>query len=275
MFPPPEYIPPLVFSFKKKGRARMHDTPPDAETADLEFREKRPDVLRRDKYACACCGIIAKDGKESGGGLEVHHLSGDHHDNRFENLITVCQICHAVLHFWFSATPNRHYSHPNIRKSMRIVHLPWISQEDLNLLSWAMAIVRYRCERIPCEQGKPDMDARALEIGESAGMLADAVMDCGKIPGSFFPGENGSCKAEAVKALGNAANLAMALREIARGHPDAFTERDGFLQGLRVFFDPAHLTDYAVKYSAMPSWLPGPGSKWAELWQAASDGGRA
>lgn len=271
LIPPPAFIPDLVLSFKTKGQARMNDSLEDAKTSDFEFKEKRPDVLRRDKYTCMCCGIVAHpsaDAKESGGGLEVHHLSGDHHDNRYENLISLCPICHAVLHFWFSATKGRY------RKAMVIVYLPWISQGNLNLLSWGTSIVRYRCEQISREHGLPAMDAKALAIGGNAEGLVDAILECGKIPGDFFPDELGRKRKEILDVLGNAANLAMALREIARGHPEAFSEREQMLYGLRVFFHPDHLKDLAIKFSAMPAWLPGLGSKWAETWQAASDGRR-
>ena len=267
--PPPAYIPALTISFKMRGRARLFDSSPEAENADLEFRERRPEILKRDKYTCGCCGIVTQPsaGKESGGGLEVHHLSGDHHDNRWENLLSLCPICHAILHFWFSALKGPY------RKAMLILHLPWISQADLNLMSWGIAVVRHRCSALESEGESTSRERlMAREIEETAEEIQRLLIDNGRFPDDFFPP---GCSKGAYEALGNAANLAMALRGIARGHADEFSERETLLQGIRVFFHPDHLKDAARKFSAMPAWLPGPGPKWAVLWQAASDGRRA
>lgn len=42
---------------------------------------------------CECCGLSEWNGKQIP--LELHHINGDHHDNRFENLMAICPNCHA------------------------------------------------------------------------------------------------------------------------------------------------------------------------------------
>jgi hypothetical protein len=55
------------------------------------FREMRPIVRERDRYACATCGKT--DGK-----LIVHHIDHVPWHNEVMNLITLCETCHMVHH---------------------------------------------------------------------------------------------------------------------------------------------------------------------------------
>ena len=45
------------------------------------------------EYRCECCGLTEWNGKPIP--LELHHINGDHYDNRFENLQLLCPNCHA------------------------------------------------------------------------------------------------------------------------------------------------------------------------------------
>ena len=47
-------------------------------------------VLQRDNYQCQNC--------HSKSYLRIHHLNGDKEDNRMENLLTLCQRCHRIVH---------------------------------------------------------------------------------------------------------------------------------------------------------------------------------
>jgi ATP-dependent DNA helicase RecQ len=56
------------------------------------YEELRRQVLRRDRWKCQSCGALSN--------LEVHHrqlrsLAGDDAE---QNLITLCNACHASLH---------------------------------------------------------------------------------------------------------------------------------------------------------------------------------
>lgn len=45
------------------------------------------------EYKCECCGITEWNGKPAP--LELHHINGNHSDNRLENLQILCCNCHA------------------------------------------------------------------------------------------------------------------------------------------------------------------------------------
>ncbi len=67
---------------------RMHT----GNTPDGKWRKIRREILKRDNYTCRACGIRSEKY------MEVHHINGDHTDNRPENLVTLCPMCHAVFH---------------------------------------------------------------------------------------------------------------------------------------------------------------------------------
>lgn len=48
------------------------------------------------EYKCERCGITEWQGYPVP--LELHHINGNHYDNRFENLIILCSNCHALVH---------------------------------------------------------------------------------------------------------------------------------------------------------------------------------
>ena len=56
------------------------------------YETLRQQVLRRDGWRCQSCGMMSN--------LEVHHKRFRSHsgDDSEENLIAVCDLCHAALH---------------------------------------------------------------------------------------------------------------------------------------------------------------------------------
>ena len=58
----------------------------------VSYETLRQQVLHRDGWRCQSCGTMAN--------LEVHHKRFRSHsgDDSEENLITVCDLCHAALH---------------------------------------------------------------------------------------------------------------------------------------------------------------------------------
>ena len=47
-----------------------------------------------DKGICACCGNNFPS-------ITIHHLDGNHDNNRKDNLISVCKLCHSIIHVGF------------------------------------------------------------------------------------------------------------------------------------------------------------------------------
>jgi 5-methylcytosine-specific restriction endonuclease McrA len=57
-----------------------------------QYNSLRSQVLRRDGWRCQFCGAMSN--------LEVHHKDFRSHsgDDSEENLITLCNVCHATVH---------------------------------------------------------------------------------------------------------------------------------------------------------------------------------
>lgn len=113
---------PIVLSIKR-GRFRRDDL--EAESADAGFGETKLAVQIRDAKTCHFCGFQADKWQD------IHHGNDDHHDNRRENLITVCKICHACHHIGLAGMNN----------GGSIIYLPEISQVELNRLVRAMYVI--------------------------------------------------------------------------------------------------------------------------------------
>ncbi len=59
----------------------------------LSLKNKRNRVLKNSEFKCSCCGINQWNGKPIK--LEVHHINGNHADDREENLTALCPNCHS------------------------------------------------------------------------------------------------------------------------------------------------------------------------------------
>src|SRR5260363_247769 len=79
---------PLVFSVNRKVW-RQDDA--GMESADAEYKAKRPVVLAKGDDRCVFCGFRSKH-------TEVHHCNDDHTDNRDENLAIADPLCHGTQH---------------------------------------------------------------------------------------------------------------------------------------------------------------------------------
>lgn len=120
---------PILFPSVKRSTFRVHD--PEAEAADAEYLSSRRKALERSRYTCKYCGFISKPNRrqpehslEMSGFLEVHHIDDNHQNNSDDNFAVTCPFCHQVFHAGFAGS----------RGAVRIIWLPHISQEDLNLL---------------------------------------------------------------------------------------------------------------------------------------------
>ena len=57
-------------------------------------------IKRRDNFRCRLCGIKSKDlPKKKGYGLSCHHIDYNKHNNKEDNLITLCNTCHGKTHY--------------------------------------------------------------------------------------------------------------------------------------------------------------------------------
>lgn len=83
----------------KRSQFRCDD--PTSDEADAEFKKVRPEIIERDTGTCQFCDFKAPKYQE------VHHLNDVHSDNRPENLITACCLCHAAHHVGLSGTLQR------------------------------------------------------------------------------------------------------------------------------------------------------------------------
>jgi len=54
------------------------------------YRGIRDSIFKRDNEKCQKCGTRKQ--------LVVHHIDGDDNNNKFSNLITLCNKCHLTLH---------------------------------------------------------------------------------------------------------------------------------------------------------------------------------
>lgn len=95
----------------------------DYESHAANWQEIRKTVLKRNNYTCQECGFVCSSHQE------VHHINGDHNDNRLENLETLCTYCHGTQHIGFTGQMKRGV----------LIWLPELSQVELiNLCRWMM-----------------------------------------------------------------------------------------------------------------------------------------
>lgn len=134
--------PPLKLS-AKLGAWRMHDE--EVEKHNDDYQQIRNQVLRRDKFTCQFCNFkSASDVNENkrtllySGFLECHHLDDDHSNNVPSNVITACPFCHQVFH-----TGNAGH-----RNAANIALMPFLKQEDINMLFNLLAVCKAKDESL-------------------------------------------------------------------------------------------------------------------------------
>ena len=62
--------------------------------SQLTSKSLTPPHRRNVAGACTACAFVARHRSQ----FDVHHINGDHSDNRPENLVTLCANCHRLLH---------------------------------------------------------------------------------------------------------------------------------------------------------------------------------
>lgn len=117
----------LLLSVKRKTWRKDAQS---TESSDEAHRATRPRILERDRNTCQYCGF--KSSKS-----EVHHENDDHTDNRDENRVTACPLCHGVFHI----------GQVGISGHGRLAHVPGLSQLDLNHLQRTIAMMLHLGDR--------------------------------------------------------------------------------------------------------------------------------
>ncbi len=230
-----EPLPPLVVGVKR-SLWRLHD--PEREDADEQFRAARRSVLERDRYTCRYCGFAtipkreAPPGlREASGFLEVHHLDDNHANNRPQNLVTVCPFCHQVFHC----------GNAGQRDAAQVIWLPWLRQEDLNLLVNCAAV--------------------ALVRGNDAAQEANTLM-------TWLEYQEGPVVSLYGEAMAHADALGTALMGIHKEDPALYAERRRVLWGVRLL-PKVDAFERAVKWWAERAWLPE--TQWEQIYRAWMD----
>lgn len=92
---------PKISEASKKSYYKNHEANKKrliALTHKYRFGGLRPQVVERDNHQCQVCKYDKK--------VRVHHINEDSKDNRLENLICLCIICHTVVERINANKPN-------------------------------------------------------------------------------------------------------------------------------------------------------------------------
>lgn len=231
------------------GLSRQNN--PNAKTADEDFADIKARIRQRDGYKCAGCGISAMREEH---GLHVHHIDFNHENNSENNLVTLCRLCHGILHL--DDTDKRRLP-GNV---MKAVWFPEITQAELNMLSWAMGIALFR----------GDKENRA-GLAKDAEKLAQSILSRDFPPG--WPGEASEqiFRTRIREDTDNPiARFCSLLAKIRNTDAKIYDDRERWLSGFRVFFDPREKVFQEMeelnKYNEAALWIPG--SNWEDAWMA-------
>jgi len=203
---------------------------------DREYALVRQAVLERDRYTCQWCGFsTVGDSKadpksyRASGYLEVHHIDDNHSNNDRKNLATICPFCHAVFHI----------GHTGHNRKAKIIYMPWMRQEDLNLLVNCLAVATVRNE------AKTFEDAQEMFV--------------------WLQAYEGPAIEKFGEAVSDPALLASALVGLLKKNPKAYRLRRRALRDLRVLVYPEKYLS-AVTWWAQHSFAPG--KKWEDTWES-------
>ena len=102
----------LKFSYKKNTTCSYH---PRIETKDIlvenstykDTTKLKKRLFKEGLKECKCekCGITEWQGEPIS--LQIHHINGNHHDNRLENIQILCPNCHSQTDTYSGKNANR------------------------------------------------------------------------------------------------------------------------------------------------------------------------
>lgn len=157
---------PIVLSATRNSW-RMLDT--HADEADKRFVQVRQSILERDHHACRFCNFRSLKYQE------VHHVDDNHGNNRPDNLMTACCLCHLCFHLGMAG----------IRKAGTVIWCPEITQADISNLCRSIFVAvsnRGKYEE-PARKLYQSLEARAAIVKEE---LGDGAADPGYIGQAFL-----------------------------------------------------------------------------------------
>ncbi len=151
--------------------ARWH-----AEVMDNVMRgglnDRRYRALQRDDFECAGCGCRSSTVPEDiWCGLEVHHLDDNAANNDLENLITVCPLCHGLLHMDLML---RSGAMPG-----RFLWLENVPQSFLNMLTHVTAVLEIYLQEGEDVAGSGREGHLALAMRERCRDFTRRLNECG------------------------------------------------------------------------------------------------
>ncbi len=133
----------------------------------------RHQAIRRDDYTCQGCGLHSSVTQyDMWCGLEVHHLDDNCNNNADSNLVTVCPLCHGILHLDLMLAEGR--------MPGRFLWTEAIPQIHLNMITHVRAVAEILTQELeagPPPPGPSLSQARALRdklrrLCDSIGTLA-------------------------------------------------------------------------------------------------------
>lgn len=86
------------------------------------FKRLKKTIIKRDNNECQCC---KRDYK-----LGVHHIDENSHNNKLDNLITLCNQCHFSLHHKYS---NNKKARENLIQKVKERNFPKIMYGQLGV----------------------------------------------------------------------------------------------------------------------------------------------
>lgn len=86
------------------------------------FNRLKKVVISRDNNQCQCC---KRDYR-----LGVHHIDGDSHNNKLDNLITLCNQCHLSLHKKYDSNKK---AKENLAQKIRAREFPKVMYGELGV----------------------------------------------------------------------------------------------------------------------------------------------
>jgi len=218
----------------KLGAFRQHDDPIN-NSPTSEYAKMRGKTMQRDLYTCQYCGFKTIPSRkadpmtlESSGFLECHHLDDNHENHEGDNLVAIDPLCHMVFHLGFAAHQER----------MVVIYLPWLSQEELNLMVICLGVSMYR-------GGK---------FGELAASLLQWIEEehIQKMIAKFGP------------ELSDPVALSSALAELGRKNSKLYAQRDRAFAGIR-FLPDINKFNRQIAYWSDNLWLPD--KFWERKWE--------